>query len=458
MSNSNLRDFINKVPAWLTSNIDLVATGIREQSIKSSYSRVVIAKDSRYEFPVVGGVYASRHRVRSIVGLASDLARVKRFAALCDLAESEEQLTEQYAERVDRFIEDEPTNCQSISTIDVDLNTLPICFHNEYDSGKFITAGVQVVFDTRYLVHHLGIHRMKLLSKDCLGCLAPPNRRIGSYYMYCKENQLPMPFVILLGAPPSVVLASQAKVNHQTDKYIVASLLQSEPLKLLPWTGSNNTEGSTLLVPARTEIVLEGFVDFDGGFVNDGPFGEYPGTYSEQDQAFVVKINRITHKRDALYQTILTGMPPQEDSYLCAVPEAVEMYRVAKNHAQVTDISVFLGNCVYESIICIKKESDSQVKNLLYALLATRYVKIVTVMDHDLRADEEAWRWAFTVRYQPNRDTIITEPLLGASLDPSSLISQRTSKIGFDFTCPMGQLDKFKRVCVPPVEDEDEDE
>jgi UbiD family decarboxylase len=281
---------------------------------------------------------------------------------------------------------------------------------------------------------------MKLLDKNHLGCLAPRNRRIGSYYYYCLENKIPMPFAVLLGAPPSVVLGSQAKVNHETDKYIVSSLLEMKPFEMIPCSNSN------ILVPAATEIVLEGVVDFSRGFIHDGPFGEYPGTYSEQDQAFVVEITGMSYRSNPWYQTILNGMPPQEDSYLCAIPEAVEMYRVAKNHAEVVDLSVFLGNCVYESIVCIRKESDAQVRNLLHALLATRYVKIVTVMDHDLKANETDWRWALTTRYQPNRDTLITDLLLGASLDPSSPVTQLTSKIGFDFTCPVGQLNVFRQV------------
>jgi 3-polyprenyl-4-hydroxybenzoate decarboxylase len=75
----------------------------------------------------------------------------------------------------------------------------------------------------------------------------------------------------------------------------------------------------------------------------------------------------------------------------------------------------------------------------MYALLANRYLKSVSILDSDMSATEKDWRFAFNTRYQPNRDTIITNLGLGASLDPSSPLFQSTSKIAMDMTVPIGK-------------------
>jgi UbiD family decarboxylase len=316
---------------------------------------------------------------------------------------------------------------------------IPICTHDEEDKGPFITAGVQVV-KLYGNVMGLGIHRMYFVRDNVLGCLAPPNRRVGIDLHSRKKGDEPVPMAICIGAPPAVVLASQAKVPHSQPKYAVAAGLLQAPLRTAQCLNSD------IRVPAETEIVLEGEA-IPGTFVDDTPFLEYTGTYSRRTDAFEVHIKTVTMRKDALYQTILTGRPPQEDGYLCAIPYASEVYRVC--HAQnveVTDMSAFFGNCVFDAVVCIKKQSDAQVRNLIHALLGNRYLKTVSVLDHDLQANETDWRFAFNTRCQPFRDIYITEPMLGASLDPSADVFQTTSKMGLDLTIPQDKdVHAFRR-------------
>ena len=179
-------------------------------------------------------------------------------------------------------------------------------------------------------------------------------------------------------------------------------------------------------------------------------------TYSYRSNSWKLKVKRIHFSKNYIYQTILTGKLPQEDSNLCAIPYAAEVYKVASNFAKVTDISVFLGNNVFDTIVCIEKTENSQVMNLMHSLLGNKYLKSVSLLDSDLEANEKDWRFAFNTRYQPNRDTTITGLGLGASLDPSSPLFQSTSKIGFDMTIPIGKtaeetaMNKFRHSLAIP--------
>lgn len=386
---------------------------------------------------MVGGLYGSKKRIKRILAPeyfdvycgVSDLDAVKRYVKCSDVT-SKDSLW-------DHCILDSSKTppCQEVvlKGNDVDLSKLPICTHNELDKGPFITAGVNVVpWIHNSEIMGLGIHRMNVVNDNTLSCLAPINRRVGFPHYKSKDG---IKMAVCIGAPPVVVLASQAKLPQDAQKYIVASQLHQKKIKLARCKTSN------ILVPSSCELVLE-CTSVPNSQWDDTPFAEYPGTYSFRSNAWICKVDAITHRKDFKYQTILTGKVPQEDSNLCAIPYAAEVYRVASRLVEeVTDIAAFIGNNVFDTIICIKKNSNSEVENLIYQLLGNKYLKSVTVMDHDLEANQDDWRFAFNTRYQPNRDTVITNMALGASLDPSSPLFQSTSKIGLDFTIPIGKND-----------------
>jgi 3-polyprenyl-4-hydroxybenzoate decarboxylase len=206
------------------------------------------------------------------------------------------------------------------------------------------------------------------INKTQLSCLAPPNRRVG-FPHYKSDKGVKM--AVAIGAPPEVVLASQAKLNQRTDKYVVASNLQGgSPVKLAKCVTSD------LLVPACSEMILECTTVPKSNY-NDTPFGEYPGTYSLRSNAFVVTVDAITYRKNFIYQTILTGQVPQEDSNLCAIPYSAEVYRAASNLVEeVTDIAAFIGNNVFDTIVCIKKNSNAEVENLMHLLLGNKIHQI----------------------------------------------------------------------------------
>jgi len=423
------------VPGTIRPEHEIAAFVRRTCDMQGPILRFNVEGDYRVNH-IVGGVYASRYNIRRALSphydetycQGGDLRAVQRFSE-CNQVTASDKL-EDYINVVDK------APCQDRVIYNPDLTKeLPICTHNSQDAGPFITAGVQVVKWIDGKTHGLGIHRMHQKSTNTLGCLAPPNRRIGYPHYEASKRGRGVQMAVLIGASPEVVLASQSKIGSDAEKYIVASKLKGEKLDMV------KCKTSDILVPADTEIVLE-CLSVPNSIHNDTPFAEYPGTYSFRSNAFVVRVEAITRRHKAMYQTILTGRLPQEDSNLCAIPYAAEVYETAKKLVpNITDIAAFIGNNVFDTIICIKKDSNAQVQNLMHALIGNKYLKSITIMDDDLQATEEDWRFAFNTRYQPNRDTIISGDALGASLDPSSPLFQSTSKIAMDFTRPLAVKD-----------------
>jgi UbiD family decarboxylase len=197
---------------------------------------------------------------------------------------------------------------------------------------------------------------------------------------------------------------------------------------------------SDILIPATTELVLEGFAIPNSSF-DDCPFAEYPGVSSLRTNAWIIEITCITMRKSPIFQSLLTGMPPQEDSNLCAVGTAAYVYQDAlSTGSEIKDVSVYLGNNVFDTVVSLKKRNNSEVNNLIYRLLGNNYVKTVTVVDEDINVhSHNDVLFAQNTRMQPNRDVTITgSNMFGASLDPSAPLFRSTSKMAFDCTIPIG--------------------
>ena len=76
-------------------------------------------------------------------------------------------------------------------------------------------------------------------------------------------------------------------------------------------------------VPADCELVLEGTITDE--LVDEGPFPDITGAYDIVRKQRVIRINRITHRRDPIYQAILPGAA--EHRLLMGMPREATMFR-----------------------------------------------------------------------------------------------------------------------------------
>ncbi|MCW8173494.1 UbiD family decarboxylase [Natrialba swarupiae] len=138
------------------------------------------------------------------------------------------------------------------------------------------------------------------------------------------QRKEPTEMAIVIGASPSVIFGSIANVGHDIDKYSVAGGLMNESVELVPG------ETIDVDVPAHAEIVIETLIHGDEKNP-EAPFGEYPGVYSEQNENTPrVEVTGIMRREDAIYDTVLTGLPPNEDGMMNWIP-AVRRYAPPPN-------------------------------------------------------------------------------------------------------------------------------
>ena len=96
----------------------------------------------------------------------------------------------------------------------------------------------------------------------------------------------------------------------------MAGFLRGEPVELVKGV----TVG--IEVPARAEIVLEGYIEQDE-VGEEGPFGDHTGYYTAAEPFPVFHVTAMTMRRDAIYPSIVVGKPPQEDAWLGKATERI---------------------------------------------------------------------------------------------------------------------------------------
>lgn len=331
-----------------------------------------------------------------------------------------------------------------------DCTTLPIVVHSELDAGRYLTAGVMFGRDPDTGILGVGLQRMQLKGPRRFGVNMPAERRVGRAVLKAEDKNERFGVAVVLGAGPYVDLASQAKIPHAQEKLGVAGALAGRPIEIVP------CETVDADVPADAEIVIEGhFVP--GLREPEGPFGEVAGTYGLLGNRHVFEVSAITRRRDAMYQTALTGMPTT-DNHVQGWPAICESIKRLAYQACPEVVDVHAIGPYYIAIVSIRKRLAYEARNVILSVLGPTagapQAKYCIVVDPDVNVrDIDQVLWALYTRVQPDQDAIIFPPMVGAPLDPSAPVHRHSSKMGFDATMPLGESrTRYNRVVVPGVD------
>ena len=301
-----------------------------------------------------------------------------------------------------------------------DLTQLfPIPRHNEHDSAPYITAGVIVARNPRSGAQNVSIQRIQVKDGRRLQILILP-RHLSAFHAMAEEMGEALQIAIVIGADPLTLLASQAVVAIDQDELEIAGSLHGAPLQVVKCMGSE------IRVPAHAEIVIEARVLAKVREL-EGPFGEFPGTYSPAGQQQVIEVDSVTHRRNPIFHTIVPA--ELEHLMLGAIPrEATILGLLQRSFPGVLDAHLSRGGtCRYHLYVKMKKRRESEAKNVIMAAFGAHFdLKQVIVVDDDVDVHNPTEvEWAVATRFQADRDLVVVAGAQGSLLDPSTTIDGR---------------------------------
>ncbi len=325
--------------------------------------------------------------------------------------------------------------CKEVVEREVDLRSLPILTHCERDGGPYVTAGVVVAHDEEY-GYNASFHRLMLLDRERVAARILP-RHLDEFIKRGDRE-----VGIAIGSQPAFLFASAVSCEIGKSELAIAN-----SLKEMNFAACDTNDA---LVPADSEIVLEGVVTDE--LVDEGPFPDIIGAYDIVRKQRVIRINRITHRRNPIYQAILPG--GIEHMFLMGTPREATMFREVSRVCECLDVRLTLGGSSWlHGVVKIRKRNEDDPKNALDAAFRGHSsLKQAVVVDEDIDIeDPDSVEWAMATRTQMDRDLTLKPGELGSSLDPSAdQVTRKTCKVAVDATIPSGDArEKYLKSVIP---------
>ncbi len=327
--------------------------------------------------------------------------------------------------------------CQQIQLYgdDVDLSILPIQTCWPGDVAPLITWGLVTTRGPTRQRQNLGIYRQQLMGRNRVIMRWLPHRGGALDYQEWRalKKDEPFPVSVVLGCDPATILAAVTPIPDSLAEYAFAGLLR----------GSKTEVASSLLssleIPARAEIVLEGYI-YANDVADEGPFGDHTGYYNEVDSFPVFTVEAMSMRKNPVYHSTYTGRPPDEPSVLGLALNEVFIPILQKQFPEIIDFYLPAEGCSYRvAIVSIKKQYPGHAKRVMMGvwsfLRQFMYTKFVIVVDDDI--DARNWGdviWAISTRTDPSRDITLIDNTPIDYLDFASPVSGLGSKMGLDAT------------------------
>ena len=431
------------------------------------------AEGRRWHFPVLTNLFGTPERVA--LGMGEDsvaaLREVGRLLAYLKEPEPPRGLKDawekfpvlrQVMNMAPKVSASGPCREVEIPADSVDLDALPIQHCWPGDAAPLITWGLVVTRGPGKPRQNLGIYRQQVIgrNKTIMRWLA---HRGGALDFQEHRRQFPgtpFPVATVLGADPATILGAVTPVPDSLSEYQFAGLLRGARTELV------RVPDTELNVPATAEIVLEGhlYPDPDGektlaharrlgwqgplppaaltGYemALEGPYGDHTGYYNEKDWFPVFTIDRITHRRNAIYHSTYTGKPPDEPAVLGVALNEVFVPLLTRQFPEIVDFYLPPEGCSYRlAVVSMKKAYAGHAKRVMFGIWSFlrqfMYTKFIIVVDDDV--DIRNWQeviWAMTTRVDPARDLTLVENTPIDYLDFASPVSGLGSKMGIDAT------------------------
>lgn len=333
--------------------------------------------------------------------------------------------------------------CQEV-VVDKDVNLyelMPLFRINQNDGGCYLSKACVISRDPvepdNVDKENVGIYRIMVQGRDTLGMQGLPYHDIARHLKNAEERNKPLPVTICIGNPPLLTAMAATPLPYDQSEYKATAAIMGEPFEVTTAMDSN------MNIPAHAEYVLEGEVIPRQRFC-EGPFGEFPGSYSGVRNQTRIKVKRVTHRRNPIHETLFIGKPWTEHDTLIGLWTSVPLYKQLKSEFP----EVKCVNAIYHHGLTVIISSDIRLggfgKTLAFRVASTphgtSYCKNIIVVDGDIDPfNLERVMWALSTRVRADKDVSIIANTPGMPLDPTSEPEGMACKMIIDATTPVAQ-------------------
>src|SRR6058998_1409976 len=311
---------------------------------------------------------------------------------------------------------------------DVDLGALPIQTCWPGDAAPFITLPAVITKDPRTGTRNVGMYRMQVLDRATTAMHWQIHKDGRADYL-ATDGRIEV--AVALGLDPITAYSASAPLPKHVDELMMAGFLRGEPVELVKGVSVG------VEVPARAEIVLEGYIEKDE-VGQEGPFGDHTGYYTPAEPFPVFQLTAMTMRRDAIYPSIVVGKPPQEDGWLGKATERIFLPAVRATVPEIVDYDLPIAGAFHNCcIVSIRKAYPGQARKVMHAIWGLGMLaltKAVIVVDAHVDVhDYEQVTFYVGANVDPARDVVLADGPAD-HLDHASSRQFVSGKLGIDAT------------------------
>ena len=335
---------------------------------------------------------------------------------------------------------------------DADLCKLPVHLQHAADGAPYISAGIDYALFPGTGFTNVGCRRIMLRGPRQAGVdlIAPSDMRAIYLEAAAQEGA---GAGRLCGRLASGGFSRRHDGAAQRRRARHHRRLRGQPVPVVKCVTSD------IYVPADAEYVIEGVLDPAGHVEPEGPFGEYVGYYGVVKRNPVLHITAITHREDALFQTLTIGgraLARTDTAQLSAMKTETAAWAalMASVREPLAVYATPSSGGMYNVRVSLRQRVPGDAKNAIAAIFGSHAeAKHVFAFDPDIDVFSDAETdWAFATRFQADRDLLVGSGFRVVPLDPSLGGARTGAKLGFDCTIPFGKANSLEfSVPTPPV-------
>ncbi len=425
---------------------------IASKLVKNHGKAVLFQKPKEYNMPVAMNLFGSENRIRTVMRGSLD-AQAKRIEELITPEVPPDTLGKLKAayklSKLSGFAPKTVSNADFKQIHEDNLEKIPITTSWPLDGGPFITLPLVITKNPENGKLNCGMYRMQVYDNKTTGMHWQIHKDGASHLSIAKKlGQKKLDVVVALGGDPILTYIATAPIPENINEFLFAGFLRQEAVKLV------KCEHSDLIVPASSEIVIEGYVKTDE-LREEGPFGDHTGYYSWKDDYPVFHITGLYRKKDAIYPATVVGKPIMEDAFLGLATERLFLPMIRKILPEVIDLHLPPYGLFHNlAIVSIKKRFPGQARKVAYGLWGMGLLsltKIIVILDENVdvhNLNEVMWRIGNNT--DPIRDSFVLKGPLDA-LENASENALYGGKMGIDATKKFPE-EGLTRLIPPEVE------
>ncbi|MGB3197127.1 MAG: UbiD family decarboxylase, partial [Saprospiraceae bacterium] len=193
------------------------------------------------------------------------------------------------------------------------ISQLPQIKSWQDDGGAFVTLPQVISFppgSKKLKDANVGMYRIQLSGNEYemdkeVGLHYQLHRGIGIHHKMYNESDKEFKISIGIGGPPSNTLASIFPLPEGLSEIIFSGILGQRAYRY-NWQNG-------YFIPSEADFVITGKIN-KSKLKPEGPFGDHLGYYSLTHDFPVMEVDKIFHRKDAIWHFTVVGRPPQEDS------------------------------------------------------------------------------------------------------------------------------------------------